>query len=372
MADYLGLVNQVLVKINEPVLTTATFTADRGIQTLVKDAVNDSIRDIIAAELQWPFNIASNTETILSSVAEYALASSFRTIDWNSFFIRPSDLVTNGAFASAITSWTDISAGSGSSAHTTDGDGRARLTGDGTDIGGITQSLATVAGKVYRVSFQMFNAGVTVKVGTTSGASNLYTEAITLAAAGTGQFETFTFDASTAASFISFETTSATAVDVDKIIVREELNAKPLQFLSLLEFNKQHRGHDDQNNPEAYNYPEFVYETSDGKFGLTPIPDQENYEVLYDYWTIPTDLSASTDSPVIPARYHDVIVARARYYALSLRSDPAFADRANKEFEEGVKRMRTELINTLDYMTGKALRSFYSLPATYSDITAKP
>ena len=351
MADYLGLVNQVLVKINEPVLATATFSSDRGIQTLVKDAINDAIRDIIAAEVEWPFNVATKTQALTSIVGEYTLATSFRTIDWDSFFIRPIDIVTNGAFATVITSWTNLSAGSGSAAHTSTGDGRARLTGDGTDLGGLGQSLATVEGSSYRVSFQIFNNGVTVNVGTTSGATNIYTSAVTLDNAGTGQFHTFTFTATTATSFISFTTTSTTAVDVDKIIVRENLNGKALSFLSLLDYNKRNRSVDDQNNPETYDYPGQVYETLDDKFGLTPVPDQENYEVLYKYWTVPSDLSASTDSPTIPARYHDVIVARARYYALSLRSDPVFADRANKEFVDGVRRMRTELINNQDYMS---------------------
>ena len=371
MSNYLGLVNKVLVKINEPVLTASTFAQDRGIQTLVKNAVNDSIHDIINAEVEWPFNVESGTETLLAGVGTYALPTDFRTMDWDSFFITPLNQVTNGTFASNITGWTNISAGSGASAHTANGNGRLRLTGDGTNVGSATQSLSTVASRTYRATFQFYTGTVSVKIGTTSGASDIYTTSIALDNAGEPQFASFTFTATTAASFITFSNTSTTAIDVDNVVVKEDLNSRPLNFLSLNEYNSIIRSGDNNNNFSMFNYPQFVYETLDGKFGVTPIPNQGNYEVLYSYWSIPADLASATDTTVIPARYHDTITARSRYYALSLRSDPVFADRANREFDKGVERMRTELINSKDYMTGKVLRSYDSIPAFYNEMTTK-
>ena len=89
----------------------------------------------------------------------------------------------------------------------------------------------------------------------------------------------------------------------------------------------------------------FVFRTQDDKFGLYPIPDSDKYTVNYEYWKTHSDLSASTDTPDIPAIYHDVVVARAKYYIYSLRSDVPLANIANQDFLAGVKRMRIELIN---------------------------
>ena len=44
--------------------------------------------------------------------------------------------------------------------------------------------------------------------------------------------------------------------------------------------------------------------------------------------------------------YIDVIIARAKYYIYQLRSDPQFTQFADKDYKEGIKRMRIELINS--------------------------
>ena len=43
---YLTLTNRVLTRLNEVELTSTTFTSARGIQTQVKNAINESIRYI--------------------------------------------------------------------------------------------------------------------------------------------------------------------------------------------------------------------------------------------------------------------------------------------------------------------------------------
>ena len=63
-----------------------------------------------------------------------------------------------------------------------------------------------------------------------------------------------------------------------------------------------------------------------------------------------SDMSANTDTPSIPERFHDVIVNRARYYAHMLRSDVQFSQLALRDYTDGLGRMRIELINRKDYM----------------------
>jgi len=203
--NYITLCNEVLVDINEVTFATngSDFTSSRGIQTLVKNTVNRAIREIYASNLNWPFARTAGTQALIPATQIYALPTSLKSVDWESFFIQPIEELTNGTFTSAITSWTNTSAGSGSSAYTSSNNGSARLTGDGTNIGGLSQSVSTVASRVYRVQVRYVNNGVTVKVGTTSGGSEIETNALTLDFAGEGQIDDFTFTATGATTYLA-------------------------------------------------------------------------------------------------------------------------------------------------------------------------
>ena len=57
MATYITLVNQLLRRLNEVTLDTAGdgFTTVRNVQALAKDAINNSIRNIIQTGQEFPF-----------------------------------------------------------------------------------------------------------------------------------------------------------------------------------------------------------------------------------------------------------------------------------------------------------------------------
>ena len=80
------------------------------------------------------------------------------------------------------------------------------------------------------------------------------------------------------------------------------------------------------------------------------MPKSGGHNLKFDFWDEPTELSSDTDTPDLPARYHDVITARVRYYAHTLRSDYQAASLCLQEYEEGIKRIRTESINTNNYI----------------------
>ena len=65
MATYITLVNQLLRRLNEVTLDTAGdgFTTVRNVQALAKDAVNNSIRNIIQTGQEFPFLKTTNTQT---------------------------------------------------------------------------------------------------------------------------------------------------------------------------------------------------------------------------------------------------------------------------------------------------------------------
>ena len=160
----------------------------------------------------------------------------------------------------------------------------------------------------------------------------------------------------------TFTTTDGTAeysresdtktIDYDSFTVKESASTseKTLQYLSYEEYLELYNEADTNPTGDSEALPTFVYQTPDLKIGLSPVPDKSTYTVAYYYYKTHTDLSSDSDTPIIPDRFHDVIVNRARYYAHNLRSDPQFAQFALKDYVEGLQRMRIELINKKDYM----------------------
>ena len=160
----------------------------------------------------------------------------------------------------------------------------------------------------------------------------------------------------------SFTTTASTAeysppaavktIDFDTFTVQESASTaeKSLSYLSFNEYIEHYNEVDTNPNGDSEGLPRYVYFTPDEKIGLSPVPDVATYTVRYYYYSTHTDMSAATDTPTIPERFHDVIVNRARYYTHMLRSDTQFSQLALRDYEQGLNRMRVELINRKDYM----------------------
>ena len=121
---YLTLTNNVLQELNEVELTSSNFSSSRGIQTAVKTFVNKAVNDLYTAEIEWPWLYTSTTQDVNSGQQEYTFPSAFRIADFDSFYIIPKELVTNGEFTSNITGWTT---GDGTPSHATSGNGRLNL-----------------------------------------------------------------------------------------------------------------------------------------------------------------------------------------------------------------------------------------------------
>ena len=58
------------------------------------------------------------------------------------------------------------------------------------------------------------------------------------------------------------------------------------------------------------------YYVKDGKIGFWPMPN-DAYEVLIDYYKLPTELVNDSDQPIIPVNYRESLM----HYALSLEHD---------------------------------------------------
>lgn len=90
--------------------------------------------------------------------------------------------------------------------------------------------------------------------------------------------------------------------------------------------------------------PDLIYRTRDGKFGVSPVPD-EAYTVAYEYWANPTALSAHGDTTAIPSRYDRVIVSAAMSHCYDFRENYEMAGKEYQIYKQALKQMRAIEIN---------------------------
>ena len=348
---YLELTNFVLNELNEVELTSSNFSSSRGVQTSAKNFINKAINDLYMAEVEWPWLHTDGTQVAITGQQEYDFPAAFRKANFDSFRIAPTNLITNGEFTSDISSWTTI-AGSGSAAYNSTGNGRLRLNDFAAH-----QSISTIVGEVYNISVRAYDTNSTgqafkVQVGTAAEGTQNLNSTITVTDFGNGEILSTTFTATAATTFITLNNPStATNMDVDYVRVKrqeEAIKLKPMTYDGFLQgaFRK-----DVAVNDSQYGKPLFVYRTPDHKsFGLSPIPKFDDYTVFYEYYKTHTELSAHGDTMDLPDIYADVIVNRAKYYLYKLRNDVPMANISNAEYEEGVRRIRTEMLNHIEYM----------------------
>ena len=349
---YLTLVNNVLQELNEVELTSSTFSSSRGIQTAVKTFVNKAVNDLYTAEVEWPWLYTSTTQDVNSGQQEYTFPTAFRKADFDSFYLIPKELVTNGEFTSNINNWTTI-AGSGSASYSSTCNGRLLLNDFAAH-----QTISTVVNKTYRIQVRALDSVGTgqafkIQVGTSAEDTTNLNTTLTVSDFGQGKIVDETFVATSQSTVITLNNpTTATNMLVDFVRVSEaDIIPTKLQYVSYENYLQGIIHRDKVNSSDHYAKPQSVYRTNDNLgFGISPIPDRDTYQVNYQYYKSHTELSSATDTLDLPDIYSDTIVNRAKYYAYKLRSDIPSANIANAEYEDGVKRIRIESLNRQDYM----------------------
>jgi len=215
--NYLGLTNDVALRLNETQLTSSNFSTSAGFYASIKEAVNSSIRHVNQAHFFWPYNHASQTDTLTGGVSRYALPEDAKYVDFGSFRLR-------------------------------------------------------------RNSTLNVNEGRRLNQLTYSEYLSLYIDQ---------EYET-----------------DATRGSVPRNIVR----------------------------------------TPDQEYIIVPMPDLA-YEVDYEYYLTPVDLELYDDVPTIPEQFRHVVVDGAMYYAYMFRDNLEMANLSQSKFENGIKNMRTILVN---------------------------
>jgi hypothetical protein len=349
---YLILSNRVLRELNEVEMTSSNFSSSRGIQTAVKDLLNKSIHDIYNEGAELPLLHTTKTQALTTGDGEYDFPSDMRRVDFESFFLKPTELITNGEFTSNINSWTTI-AGAGSAAYNSGGNGRARL-----NDYAIYQAISTVKNKTYKIQVRAYDTESTgqafkVQVGTAAeGTQNLGTT-LTVTNFGEGNILDTTFTATATTTYVTINNTStATNMDVDYIRVsRSDIAPKKLAHITYDTYLQTNKVADDVNNSSSFGLPAQVIRKPDySSFILSPIPGEGEYTVSYDYFTTHTDLSAHGDNMGLPDRFASIIIDRTKYYIYMLRSDPQHAQLADRDYQRKLKLLKTDYGTHADYM----------------------
>ena len=360
---YLILTNNVLNELNEKEFTSTTFSSSRGIQTSVKKFVLKAMHELYNSISEIPDLYLSTTQDTNAGQRTYSLPSSaspqsgdlaYRKVDWETFRLVPKELITNGEFTSAISSWTNATTGAvggGTPAYNSGGNGRARL-----NDAALSQSISTTKNKSYRVQVRVFDSSsggssLAIKIGTSAHDTTNLSETLTVSNYGESKVLDTTFSATVATTYITIINSDENNLDVDYVRVSENIPVKKLRYVTYDNWNRMYLERDLANDSSAYGTPDIVYPTQDKKFGLTPVPNKSNYTIQYEYWKVHTDLSAHGDTMDLDDRYKDIIINKAKYYAHILRSDLQSAQLADREYKEALKIMRIESVNKATYMT---------------------
>jgi hypothetical protein len=131
-------------------------------------------------------------------------------------------------------------------------------------------------------------------------------------------------------------------------------NTVKLKVISYEEYLEKYVDQEYNTDTSLQGPPQYVFRAPGMEFGVVPAPDKD-YEIVYEYYRINVSLLNATDVPAIPEIYRHVIVEGAMYYAYMFRSNEQAAVIAKSKFEQGIKNMRSILINRYEYVRSTAL-----------------
>jgi len=219
--NFLSLVNDVALRINETQLTSSNFSTATGFYPQLKESINSSLRHINQAHFFWPYNHNTEETTLAAGTSRYALPDNAKYVDFGSFRVK---------------------------------------------------------------------RNTTLNVG----------------------------------------------------------QGRRLDQLTYSEYLSNYIDQEYETDSTRGGVPRNVVRTPDNEFIIVPMPDKA-YEIQYEYYMEPVDLELYSDIPTVPEQFRHVIVDGAMYYAYMFRDNIEMANLSQSKFENGIKQMRTLLVNENAY-----------------------
>ena len=147
-------------------------------------------------------------------------------------------------------------------------------------------------------------------------------------------------------------------VDMDAFRIKRDdtlgNDTRKLRILSYEEYLERFIDQEYNESSSVQDIPQYVFRAPNLEYGVVP-PPKEDYTLIYEYYRFPVDLVNATDVPNVPERFRHVIVDGAMHYAYLFRSNSQDAVLAKQKFDEGIKDMRTLLINRTEYVRSTAI-----------------
>ena len=303
---FLTLTNSVLARINEPQLTSSTFSSARGIQIQAQNSINEAIRYINQKEFSYPFNHATNTEVLVPGTVKYTLPTSTKHVDYNTArIVKNSTLGTSGTNLSTLSYNEYI----------------ANNVEQEDDI--VTTTTSTTH----------TDSVTSITVSSTSGFDSSGTIHIA------NEEITYTGTTSTTFTGCTRGANSTTAASIAS-------GVQVAQFT-------------------GGGVPSHIVRTLDNNFILYPFPNR-GYTLKFDYFTFPSDLSAHDDTTTIPDRFAPVIVDGATAYSYQYRGEIEQYQLNFARFEQGIKNIQTLLVNKYDYVRSTVILRPTSMAGYFS------
>lgn len=135
-------------------------------------------------------------------------------------------------------------------------------------------------------------------------------------------------------------------------IQRDDTIGNETKFLQRMDYEEYLSKHNDDEyntSTDIRNIPSYIIQAPNQEYLVWENPD-EAYTLLFDYYKVPTALSAYDDTTEIPDDFRDVIVTGATHYVHFFRGEVEESDRAQQYFREMIKDMRSIYMNRYEYV----------------------
>ena len=96
MATYINLVNELLRRLSEVEISEIDFATTKNVQSLAKDSINSSIREILQEAQEWPLTLVTYEQTLSVGTKTYAFPSDYSKADWESFYLKNTNTTDPG------------------------------------------------------------------------------------------------------------------------------------------------------------------------------------------------------------------------------------------------------------------------------------
>jgi hypothetical protein len=107
MSTYLSLTNELLRRMGEVTLDSTEFDGARNIQSLAKNAINSSVRELMHSAQEWPFALTTKTQTMTVGTGTYSFPADTSSVDWESFYLKKLTAADNDPTRLAVLTYTD-------------------------------------------------------------------------------------------------------------------------------------------------------------------------------------------------------------------------------------------------------------------------